>query len=538
VIFGRYLDQQVLAALSEASQLDVSASLLDKASMPQDIRQANAWLAASNSEDAVYVQSQDQDTVFGYTYIWTLDQQPGFLLKVAMPRNIYRQGFESFRYFAILAGVSGLIFLLVSISLLQLFVLSPLTTLSRQISQIRASGDHSQRVAVRGRDELADLENTINGMLVAIEKHSEERTRAIFDAVNDAIFIHASDGHILDVNETAVHMYGYTRQEFAKLEVEAFSAGTPPYTQAEAGEWLSQARAGHPKLFEWQAKTKDGSLFWAEVNARFAQLGQEALYLVTVRDISERKKAEAERENFIIELENRNAELERFTYTVSHDLKSPLVTIRGFLGYVEKDAIQGDFERLRKDIERITNATDKMQRLLNELLELSRIGRMVNPTEIIPFETIVREALELTQDGCKERAMVVEMATDMPSVQGDRVRLVEVMQNLIDNACKFMGEQPLPRIEVGWRSEGAEHDKVVFHVRDNGIGIAPEHYERIFGLFNQLNPAVEGTGVGLALVKRIVEFHGGRIWVESEVGKGSVFYFTLPQLSESKPAVD
>jgi PAS domain S-box-containing protein len=528
VLFGRYLDQNVLDDLSAASKLDVSANLFGEASMPQDIRQANAWLAAANSKEAVYVQSQNRDTVFGYTYIWTLDHQPGFLLKVAIPRHIYQQGIESFRYFAILAGVSGLIFLLVSIFMLQLFVLSPLTTLNRQISQIRASGDHSQRVEVSGRDEIANLGNTINGMLGAIEKYSEEWIRTIFDSVNDAIFIHTSDGRILDVNETAMHMYGYTRQEFSRLDVEALSAGTPPYSQAEVVEWLSQARAGKPQLFEWQAKTKDGSLFWAEVNARFAQIREESLYLVTVRDISERKKAEAERESFITELENRNAELERFTYTVSHDLKSPLVTIRGFLGYVEKDAIQGDFERLHKDIERITNATDKMQRLLNELIELSRVGRIVNLTEIIPFEVITREALALTQDGYKELAVVVEMAADMPSVLGDRVRLVEVMQNLIDNACKFMGEQPLPRIEVGWHNEGTEHDKVVFHVMDNGIGIAPEHHDRIFGLFNQLNPAVGGTGVGLALVKRIVEFHGGRIWVESEVGKGSTFYFTLP----------
>jgi len=112
-------------------------------------------------------------------------------------------------------------------------------------------------------------------------------------------------------------------------------------------------------------------------------------------------------------------------------------------------------------------------------------------------------------------------------VTGDRQRLVEVLQNLLDNAAKFMGHQPDPRIEIGQRGEDAEHGKIIFYVKDNGIGIAPEHHERIFGLFNQLDPKMGGTGVGLALVKRIVEFHGGRIWVESEAGKGSTFYFTL-----------
>jgi PAS domain S-box-containing protein len=526
IIFGRYLNGEVLDDLADASQLNVSASLLNETFVTEDIRRANEWLSAANSRDAIYVESQGRDIVSGYTYIWTLDQRPAFLLKVTMPRKIYQQGLESFGRFAVLGGVSGLVFLLVSILLLQRFVLSPLTTLNRQIGRIRASGDHSQRVEVWGSDEISNLGNTINGMLGAIEKHSEEWIGAIFNSVNDAIFIHALDGRILYVNETAVSMFGYRQEEFVNLNIGMFSAGAYPYTQVEAEEWLRQTQTGQPQLFEWMSKRKDGSLFWSEVNARFAQIGQESLYLVTVRDISERKRAEAEREKFVAELENRNAELERFTYTVSHDLKSPLVTICGFLGYVEKDAIAGDIERLRKDMERITNATDKMQRLLNELLELSRVGRMVNPMEVVPFGEIAREAVALTQGCRQERNIAIEIADGMPSVLGDRVRLVEVVQNLVDNACKFMGEQPHPRIEIGWRK--AEADAAVVYVSDNGIGIAPEHHERVFGLFNQLNPNMEGTGVGLALVKRIIEFHGGKIWIESELGKGATFLFTLP----------
>ena len=112
-------------------------------------------------------------------------------------------------------------------------------------------------------------------------------------------------------------------------------------------------------------------------------------------------------------------------------------------------------------------------------------------------------------------------------MQGDRRRLLEVVQNLIDNAVKFAGKRPMPVVEIG--SRGFENEMPVFFVRDNGIGIAPEHHERIFGLFNKLDPLAEGTGVGLAIVKRIIEFHGGRIWVESEAGQGATFFFTLPQ---------
>jgi len=211
-------------------------------------------------------------------------------------------------------------------------------------------------------------------------------------------------------------------------------------------------------------------------------------------------------------------------------LKSPLITIRGFLGFIEKDTQSGNTERLKADIQRVSDATDKMQRLLNELLELSRIGRLMNPSVEVPFEEIAREALDLVHGQLETRGVSVTLDPVLPSVYGDRQRLVEVLQNLLDNATKFMGDQPDPHIEIGARSargEDAERGKPIFFVKDNGIGIASEHNERIFGLFNQLDPKMEGTGVGLALVKRIIEFHGGRIWVESEAGKGSTFCFTL-----------
>lgn len=124
------------------------------------------------------------------------------------------------------------------------------------------------------------------------------------------------------------------------------------------------------------------------------------------------------------------------------------------------------------------------------------------------------------------------MNEELPDVYGDRQRLLEVVQNLLDNAAKFMGDQPRPCVEIGRHSE-ADDGFVTFFVRDNGIGIVPEFHERIFGLFNRLNPKIEGTGIGLALVQRIVEYHGGRIWVQSEVGEGTTFYFTLPNI---KPA--
>lgn len=254
---------------------------------------------------------------------------------------------------------------------------------------------------------------------------------------------------------------------------------------------------------------------------------QVAMTIEKSRLLEQLQRELAERRLLIEELENKNAELERFTYTVSHDLKSPLVTINGFLGFLEQSAASGDMERFRKDKKRIEGAVSRMQAMLGELLELSRLGRILNVPEAAPFDALMREALELVRGRVDERGVVVYIQPNLPSVRVDKPRLIEVMQNLLDNAAKYMGAQTKPHIEVG--HQGVEDDKPILFVRDNGMGISPEYYERIFGLFNKLDPTSEGTGIGLALVKRIIELHGGRIWVESETGHGSTFYFTLPR---------
>ena len=230
------------------------------------------------------------------------------------------------------------------------------------------------------------------------------------------------------------------------------------------------------------------------------------------------------------DLENRNAELERFAYTVSHDLKSPLITIEGFAGMLKQDLTDGKAEEIAEDLARIRGAVHKMAQLLDEVLELSRIGRLVNPPEDVALDNLVREAIATAAGQIDQRGVEVDVATDLPVVFGDPFRLAEVMQNLLDNAVKYLGDQPRPRIEIGTRFDDGE---VVCYVRDNGIGIEPCYHERIFGLFDQLDRRIEGSGVGLALAKRIVEVHGGRIWVESDgPGQGSTFCFTIPSSTE------
>ena len=358
-------------------------------------------------------------------------------------------------------------------------------------------------------------------------RQAEENYRNIVENSAHGIFQSTPAGAFVGMNTAMARIYGFdTPQEFMQ-SISAISEQI--YADPADRERFIRAleTAGAIQGFEARNRRKDGSIIWISSNAHAVKddSGNTIYYEGTVEDITHRKESEAERERLLAELAAKNAELERFVYTVSHDLKAPLVTIVGFLGYVEDDFRTGNAEALQKDMERIYRAAFKMQDLLKDLLDLSRIGRMMNESEVVPLNALVDEALELTEGRLAERGVQVLVEPDMPSVYGDAKRLLELVQNLIDNAAKYMGDQPEPRIEIGCR--GSEGGKPIFFVRDNGIGIAPEQHERIFGLFNKLDPNVEGTGVGLALVKRIVEYHGGRIWVESAEGKGATFLFSL-----------
>ena len=350
-------------------------------------------------------------------------------------------------------------------------------------------------------------------------KNTEARSRAILTSIPDMIFEIAKDGKLLDFMASAELTPIMPLAQFIGKNIkEIFPPAIAEQTMFALGRALATDQIN---AFEYGLPPAEETQFF---EARISAISSESAMMM-VRDISQRKWVETEREKLINELEEKNGELERFTYTVSHDLKSPLITIKGFLGFLEQDAISGNTVRLKADIQRIANAADKMQLLLNELLELTRIGRLTNPSQNISFEELAREAVELVHGQIQSRGIQVSIQENLPTVYGDRRRLIEVIQNLIDNAAKFIGPQPHPRIDIGLY--GYEDKKPVFYVMDNGIGIDLIHHDRIFGLFNKLDANSEGTGIGLALVKRIIEVHGGRIWVQSEVENGATFFFTL-----------
>lgn len=257
------------------------------------------------------------------------------------------------------------------------------------------------------------------------------------------------------------------------------------------------------------------------------------LYAAAQKELHQRIASEREKEHLIKELESKTSEMERFIYTVSHDLRSPLITVSGFLGFLRDDIEKGAWDKVGEDIDILEGAITKMDMLLQDTLELSRIGRMMNPPEDVLFSDIVREALEQTSERIRSRGVSVVVTGDMPVVHVDRMRAVEALVNLIENSAKYMGDQRDPRIEIGCMRDG----ETVFYVKDNGIGIDPKNHKRVFELFYKVDNRSEGAGAGLAIVKKIIEVHGGRIWIESELGRGCTVFFTLP-LSDSSITED
>jgi PAS domain S-box-containing protein len=369
---------------------------------------------------------------------------------------------------------------------------------------------------------------------VTAQKQSEEMLKeiliqqtAILNSIPDMAWLKNKYGQYVAVNEQFAKTAGRKIEEIAgKTDFDIWNMEFADKYHKDDLEVMQSRQRNHTEEFQMDSTGRE---YWVET-IKTPILNEQMEVVGTVgiaREITERKKAELERETLIAELEAKNAELERYTYTVSHDLKSPLVTIRGFLGYLEKDALTGNTQKIKDDIKRIENATQKMHMLLNDLLELSRIGRLTNQSTDMLFTDVVKDAIDLVHGQIEAKNVLIEIHNTPAVVHGDRTRLTEVIQNLIDNAVKFMGDQPTPHITIGTSQN--EKGNTVFFVRDNGVGIESQYHDRIFTLFNKLNTDTEGTGIGLALVKRIIEVHKGHIWLESESGKGTTFYFTLNQ---------
>jgi PAS domain S-box-containing protein len=378
---------------------------------------------------------------------------------------------------------------------------------------------------------------TMRDILERKRVEAEQRRMAtVLRDSNDAITVQTFDGKITAWNRGAERMYGYTEAEALKLEIRDL---VPEDKRAEVREFGAPiARGEIIPAIETQRITKDGRLLDVSLTATALvdDDGKPLGFATTERDITNRKQAEAAlrvahdileqrvRER-TAELQRSNAELEQFAYVASHDLQEPLRMVASYTQLLARryegklDADADEF------IGYAVDGANRMQRLINDLLAYSRLGSKGEKFEPSDCAAIFDAACGNLRSPIDETGAVVTHNA-LPTVRGDQDQLVQLFQNLLGNAIKYRGDAP-PRINV---SAAKQNDAWVFAVKDNGVGIDPKYSERIFTIFQRLHSQAEfpGTGVGLAICKKIVERHGGRIWVESRPGQGSTFYFTIP----------
>ncbi|MBL8019805.1 MAG: PAS domain S-box protein [Leptospirales bacterium] len=379
-----------------------------------------------------------------------------------------------------------------------------------------------------------DEHNEIGGIIMMTEvttarkraeemlRLSEERFSQAFSASPVALAIsRLQDGLIVDVNETFIKLFEFERSEVigrTSTELGLFgSAGRAALTD--------QVRLQDNKQFEMIGFRKSGKPIEMLVSTQIITLEGEEHLLSTGIDISERKEAERARLTAEAELRKKNEELERFAATVSHDLRSPLITIQSFTEFVRASINERDPEKCLQELQYIEKAASKMDALLTELGSLARLGRQETAHTICDLDSIVADAIDLTAGRTTAAQMRINRSVIPFNVKCERRRLVEVFQNLFDNAAKFAAKAN-PELTI--TAERQENEVVVL-VKDNGLGIAPAFINKVFELFEKLNHDKEGSGMGLALAQRIIELHGGRIWCHSDgLQKGTTFFCALP----------
>jgi PAS domain S-box-containing protein len=351
-------------------------------------------------------------------------------------------------------------------------------------------------------------------------RESEERFRSLSEASLEAIFVH-DGGRVVDVNQALCDMTGFAWHEL--IGRDGFEIIAPEWRETVYRKLLAEADAP----YEIDCLRRDGSRVPVELQARSFTYRGRVLRVIAARDITARREAAAVRDSLVRALEQKNAELERFSHAVTHELKAPLVTVRGFADQLERDTRSGRADRLAGDVSRIAEAAGRAHRMLDELLAVTQAARPLGPPEAVPIEDLVQEARRQLASRFGPGGPELHLASPLPVVYGDRPRLVHAFQHILDNAAKFRTTPGQGRVSIAAvKSEGG---RATIAVRDDGIGIDPRHHERVFDVFEKLDPRSEGRGIGLAVVRRIVESHGGRVWVESRGrGEGTAVFLTLP----------
>jgi PAS domain S-box-containing protein len=355
-----------------------------------------------------------------------------------------------------------------------------------------------------------------------LRKNEEEQFKVMLRTSLDAFLITDMQGRILEVNDAYCHLLGYSREELLQMSTADIEVVE---TQEETARHIGTLIKTGSDRFEARKRRKDGHIQIVEESYNYSNLHGGRIYCF-LRDINERKQAEEHRDRLLQELESANEELNNFAYVVSHDLKAPLRGISSLADWLSTDYADKFDDNGKEQMRLLINRVRRMDGLIDGILLYSRVGRVKETKVAVDLSRLVPEVIDLL---APPASITVTVENPLPTVMAEPTRIQQVFQNLLSNAITYMDKYE-GKIRIACIVEGKQWK---FSVTDNGPGIKQQHFDKIFQLFQTLAPRdrVESSGVGLALVKKIVEMYGGHVWVDSTVGEGSTFFFTLPRTS-------
>src|SRR3984893_5833552 len=534
MLSARYLDPPGdLTGLEKITNFSLSVHRVDGEKLPDDFSDASRHFSPQSD---IYACPINDSVLGGYALLDDIYGKPALILKAEMPRRIYRQGQVSQLYFVGSMGITGLVFAIAVMLLLEKSVISRLSSLNTSVRSIANSGDASALVHCDGRDEIADLAEAINRMLGSVhvsqrqKQAAEDRYRAFMNNIPAIALIKDSQGHILYINEPVSRTFKINLEEMRGKAVGAWIPEDIAKTIRLHDQEVLSTRRAHQ--FEEAFPTPDGSLHqW--LSFRFPLEGPEGELLVGMVgiDITDRKEAESALQAAKDMAETANRAKSEFLANMSHEIRTPL---NGVVGMTEL-ALETDLTAEQQEyLETVKLSADSLLTVINDILDFSKIEAGKIDFETIDFD--LRETMEMTMKTLAFRAdekgleLLCDIAPEVPEgIRGDSTRLRQVVINLIGNAIKFTdaGEVALKVLVI--QSEGGER-LLHFTVSDTGVGIPPEKQKSIFEPFTQADSSTTrkygGTGLGLSISVRLVRMMEGNMWVESEPGGGTKFHFT------------